>query len=460
MRRALPFAALLMAGCATIERAPPPSAVLVPPAFVLAGTEQQSAVALADLLPRGDAAFVALEQRALAVAPTLGAALARIDAARAGLRTARAARLPEVTGSRSVTRQENGSAQFGGAPFDSDQTSFSADLSASWDADLFGRLRASQAAAAARIDAAGADAAGVRLSLACDIAVAVLDWRETLASEAVVRADLARAEELVSVTRVRTRAGIAPGFDLVRAQSLAADAQARLDPIGGQRAEILGRLVRLTGMAPADVQAMLAMPSGDGASGIAAVGVPSALLRARPDIAAAEARLAAADAEIAAAAADRFPRLTISGTLGLLSLGLGSLFDEDSLVGSLGAGLAGPLLDFGRVGARIDQRQAEARVAFEDYRGTVFSAIGETEAALGLIAAVDRRAATLARQVAIDVDAVALARERYRLGLDPLLPSIDAERTLNASRRAAITAGSDARRARVALYRALGGAAR
>ncbi len=457
MRAAIPLAALLMAGCATVDRAPAPATVIVPPAFILGSDDRQAAAALADLLPRGDAAFVALETRAMANAPTLGAALARIDAARAGLRGARAARLPEVSGSAGVARQENNSASFGGAPIAGGQTRVEAGLTASWDADLFGRLRASQAAAAARIDAAGADAAGVRLSLSSDIAIAVLDWRETAAREAVIRADLGRAEELVSVTGVRTRAGISPGFDLVRAQSLAADAQGRLDPIGGEQAEILGRLVRLTALSPAEVQAALALTGGDGATGMAAVGVPSALLRARPDIAAAEARLAAADSEIAAAAAERFPRLSISGTLGLLSLGFGSLFDEDALIGSLGASIAGPLLDFGRVGARIDQRQAEARIAFEDYRGTVFQAIGETETALGRIGAIDRRTATLARQVAIDADAVALARERYRLGLDPLLATIDAERTLNASRRAAIEAGSDARRARVALYRALGG---
>lgn len=455
--RLVPLAALMLAGCASVAPAPSPSSVALPPAFVLRDAEVSAIAALADLLPRDDTAFATLEQAALADAPTLAAALARIDAARAAARGAGAARLPTIDASGGVQRQENNSASTGGLPFDNDQTRFSAGLSASWDVDLFGRLRASQRAAEARIDAADADAAGVRLALVSDIAVAVRDWREVTAREAVVREDLARAAQLVDLTGVRSRAGLNPGVDLVRAQSLAADAQARLDPIAAEKAAIIGRLVRLTARDTAFVRDALAQGSDAALSRIPDTGVPSVLLRSRPDIAAAEARLAAADAEIAAAAADRFPRLSVSGTLGLLSLGLGSLFEEDALVGTLGASLAGPLLDFGRVGARIDQRQAEAAEAFANYRGAVFQAIGETEASLGSIAALDRRMATLERQVAIDTDAVSLSRERYRLGLESLLPVIDAERSLNASRTALTAARGNAARARIALYRAVGG---
>lgn len=454
--RLIPLAALLLAGCATVAPAPSPTSVALPPAYTLQADEVAAAATLADLLPRSDSAFATLEQAALADAPTLEAALARIDGARAAARGAAAARLPSIDGNASVNRQENNTARFGGAPIDSDNTSYQLGLSASWDLDLFGRLRASQRAASARLDAADADAAGVRLTLSADIALAVRDWRELDARDAVIRDDLARAQQLVDVTGVRSRAGLTPGFDLVRAQSLAADAQARLDPIAAERASIIGRLVRLTARDPAFVQNALMQGRDAPLASLPDVGLPSGLLRSRPDIAAAAARLAATDAEIAAAAADRFPRLSLSGTLGLLSLGLGSLFQEDALVGSLGASLAGPLVDFGRVGARIDQRQAEAREAFAVYRGLVFQAIGETEAALGGIAALDRRVATLDQQVAIDADAVALARERYRLGLDSLLSVIDAERTLNASRAAYTAAFGNAARARVILYRAVG----
>jgi outer membrane protein TolC len=187
---------------------------------------------------------------------------------------------------------------------------------------------------------------------------------------------------------------------------------------------------------------------------------PSQVLRARPDVRSAEARLAAADAELAAAAAERYPRLTLSGALGIVALGLGGVFDEDALVGSLGGSVAGPLLDFGRIAARIDGAEAGAAEAFANYRGAVFRALGESEAALGAIRAGDERVRLLAEQANFDSDGVGLARERYRRGLDTFLTVIDAERSANASRSALVAARGEAQRARIALYRALGGGAR
>ena len=463
MRRAVALAVLL-AGCATVDRAPSPklAEATLPSAFALLDQARASAGTLADLLPRGDPAYVALERQALASAPTLEAAIARIDAGRAGARLARAEQMPNVDASGNVARERINQQQFGGAlppgiAIDPNRTTYNLALTGSWDADLFGRLRASRRAATARLDAAGADAAGVRLSLQADIARAVIDARALDAREAVARRDVASAAELVAVTRIRTRAGIAPGFDLVRAQSLEADAAARLEPILTQRATVLGQLVTLTALTGQEVLAVLRQPAAPGLGSTPALAVPSVLLRARPDVAAAERRLAAADQEIAAAAAERYPRLSITATLGLFTLGLSNLFDDRSLTGSAGAGLAGPLLDFGRIGARIDQRQAEAREAFAEYRRALFTALGETEAALGTISAVDRRAAILERQAAIDADATMLARERYRRGLDTFLTVIDAERTGFGSRANAIDARADSARARVTLYRAVGG---
>ncbi|WBH15053.1 efflux transporter outer membrane subunit [Sphingomonas radiodurans] len=463
MIRAL-FLALLLAGCATVERAPPPALAeaTLPPAFALLDRERVEAGSIAALLPRADAAYAELERQALASAPTLEAAVARIDAARAGTRIARAEQLPNISASGTAARERINQQQFGGAlppgiVIDPNRTTYNIALNGSWDADLFGRLRASRRAAAARLDAANADAAGVRLALQADIARAVIDARALDTRETVARRDIANATDLVVVTRIRARAGIAPGFDLVRAQSLEADATARLEPILSQRAAVIGQLVTLTALPAQQVLSTLRLPAGPALGSVPALAVPSVLLRARPDVAAAERRLAAADQEIAAAAAERYPRLSITSALGLFTLGLSNLFDDRSLTGSLGAGIAGPLLDFGRVGARIDQSQAEAREAFADYRRQLFAALGETEAALGAISAADRRAAALERQSAIDADAVTLARERYRRGLDSFLTVIDAERTSLNSRTNAVEGRADAARSRVALYRAAGG---
>ncbi|WP_375402670.1 efflux transporter outer membrane subunit [uncultured Sphingomonas sp.] len=404
-----------------------------------------------------------MERQALGGVPTLAAPVARIDAARAGLRGVPAEQLPSVNASGSVVRQRfNPGAQFGGGLPDGiaispNRTNFNTGIDASFDVDLFGRLRASRRAAAARLDAAGADAAGVRLSLSADTARAVVDVRTLDLREAVVRRDIASAADLVAVTRVRARAGVAPEFDLVRAQSLEAEAQGRIEPIRSERAGATGRLVTLTGVPAQEVLALLAAPAGPPLSVLPPLGLPSVLLRARPDVAAAERRLAAADQQIAAAVAGRYPRLSITAALGLFSLGLGSLFDDDAIIGSVGPGLAGPLLDFGRVGARIDARQADVREAFANYRDALFTALGDTEAALGQVAAADARAVVLERQAFLDRDAAGLARERYRRGLDTFLTVIDAERSANNSNTNAIDARGEVSRARIALYRAVGG---
>ncbi|WP_066644461.1 TolC family protein [Sphingomonas sp. CCH16-B10] len=383
--------ALALAACAPVERPPAPGSIALPDAFALLDRQASASGTLPDLLPSQDPAFVALNARAMADAPELAIAVARIDAARAGLRGAGAERLPNITAGGDGSRRRISAAQFAGLPDGIEiqryVSNFSASADASWDIDLFGRLRAGQRAAAARLDAATADAAAVRLALATDIARAVLDYPAD-----TILAALEPAQPVPAIT---------PGLPTLE--------------------------------------------------------VPSVLLRRRPDVAAAERRLAAADADIAAAAAERFPTFSITGSIGLLALAFGDLFNEEAITGSLGGSIAGPLLDFGRIGARIDQREAEAREAFATYRRALFTALGETEAALGALDAAAKRAGALSRQAELDRDAAQLARERYRRGLDTFLTVLDAERTSYASRQSAITAQAEVARARVALYRAVGG---
>lgn len=462
MRAAL-LVALLATGCATVDRAPPAARAdaALPPAFALLDADAPASGTLAGLMPTGDPAFAALERAALSGAPTLDAALARLEAARGRLRGAAAARRPELDFSASAEGERFNPQQFGapgGAAIDPERKLYQLGIGASWDVDLFGRLRAEARAAAARLDAATADASAVRLALRADIARSVIDLRRIEARLAVASDDLAHAEELAALTRKRVAAGIDLDVDRVRAEALAADAASRIEPLLAERAAQTGALVTLTAIPAQQVLAAFGTPLPEIATAPPPpLAVPSRLLRRRPDVAAAERRLAAADADIAAAAAARYPSLSISGDLGLFSLGLGSLFNEDALIGSVAASLAGPLIDFGRVGARIAERQADARAAFADYRDSLFTALGETETALGALAAADRRVARIATQVALNADAVELARARWMRGLDSFLAVIDAERSAFTSRAALVDARAEAARRRVALYAAVGG---
>lgn len=460
--------ATLLSACAALDRPPAATSIALPDRFTLLDRSAAAAqMALPELLPVTDPAFATLNARAMRDAPDLAVAIARVDAARAGLRGARAALRPDITASGGASRERISAAQFGGLPpniqIQQYRSNFNAAVDADWDPDLFGRLRAGQRASAARLDATSADAAAVRLAVMTDIASAVVDYRDVERRSALIDRDVDSAQSLADITGVRARAGIVPGFDLVRAQSLAAQAASRQQSIASERAAIIGRLVTLTGTSADTVlAAFLAPPAGStapgsGVSGLPALEVPAVLLRRRPDVVAAERRLAAADADIAAVAAERFPTLSLRAGLGLTALALGDLLTEQAIIGSLGGSISGPLLDFGRIGARINQREADAREAFATYRKTLFTALGETEAALGALAAATGNAALSAQQADLDSDAALLARERYRRGLANFLTVLDAERTSYASRQAAVSATTDVARQRIALFRAIGG---
>jgi NodT family efflux transporter outer membrane factor (OMF) lipoprotein len=456
------LAIILLSGCAAVADGPSPASVNPPPLFAYA-PPQESRAPLDDLLPRDDPAFVLLVAAVDADAPDLQAALARVEIARGALRTAAANRRPSIdaSGAFDTSRSsENAVANLPpGAPFDATSNLWSLGITASWDPDLFGRLKASQRAAAQRLDAATADARAVRLTLVSDIARAVVDYRTAQEKMRISKEDLADATALVKLTSIRVRAGLSPGFDLVRAQGLEAAAKAALPPAEEARAAALGRLVTLTARDGPTVAAAFdtTSPALHWAK-LPTVGLPAALLRQRPDVAAAEYRLLAANEEIAAAAAARFPQFSITSALGLAALALGDFFSADSLTASAGASVAGPLLDFGRVAAQIDARQAEAKEAFALYRSAVFLAIGEAETALGTLQATSDRLTALEAQLVIERDSVNLAQQRYRMGLSDFLTVIDAQRQLNGTRQILADAQGNAGQGAIEVYRKFGGA--
>ena len=464
MRRAPRLAAALLplalAACA-LQPAPEIAtpAPDLPPAFFFrpeggAGTE------LAALLPQDDPAWQTLSQAAIAEGPSLAEALARIDTARAGARRAGAERLPNITADADITRNRINPAQFGQAGqqgfIPREQTSYGANINASWDIDLFGRLKAEERAALARIDAASAQAQGVRLALLAEIAASITDWRTLDARAAAIEADAAAARQLAALAKTREDAGIAPGFDRVRADATASSSAVRLAALESERARLVGRLVTLTAQDAATVRAALAAPAPALGLASAPAALPSDLLANRPDVAAAAANLAAADADLAAAARARFPRITLSGVIGLLSFRPQDFFD-DSLVGTLAGGIAGPLLDFGRVGAGIDAAAGDKRAAFAAYRGAVFTALGDAEAAYGTVTAADAEARLSVEERDQLARAASLAETRYRAGLASFLEVLEARRAADASGERAAAALGRAARARIVLWQALGG---
>jgi outer membrane protein, multidrug efflux system len=452
------LAPVLLAGCASVGEMPPRPEIAVPDSFVFApdyeGTEADG---LRSLLPHDSAAFKALLARA-EDAPDLAIAVARIDAARAVTARAKAERRPSVDASASAQRVRSNPSQFGNIPgVDSSRFSIGADISAAWDLDLFGRLKASQHAAQRRLDAAGFDAEAVRIAVTSEIAAAVVDWQNIAAQRAQIEANLAAAKERAGLVRSRVRAGLNPELDAMRADAVVEGLAAQLAPLSGEEVQVASRMVALTGANTEAVIADLNLSREQWAGGSAPQTAPSVLIATRPDVQAAAARLAAGDADLAATAAKRFPRFTLSSALGLLAFSVGGLFDSDAITGSLGAGIAGPLLDFGRIQAEIDGSKAQTRIAFEELRKASFTALGEAESSFGQLAAADREAELLERQAAREADVAKVSASRYRAGLESLIAVLDQDRVAYQARQQAVAAKGRAARARLALWQSLGG---
>lgn len=446
-----------VAGPAPHMTTPPPE---LPARYIFASDATDGSVAT--LLPREDPAFVALSQRALERAPDLGVALARIDEARANAARATANRLPEIEIGGSIGATRTNPAQFGaalppGIEIDAERVSYAANLTARWDADLFGRLRAQQRAAQARIDAATASAQAVRIALTGEIAATVIDWRTVEARRTALSADLAEAGRIAALADSRTRAGLSPGLDRLQAQSVVEQAQFRLAALDGEESRLLGRLATLTAQGAGEVRVILMQSVSETALPAPIMSVPATLLQNRPDILAAAASLEAQDAELAAAARRRFPTFRIDADIGLLAFGIGNLFDTQSVVGSLAGAVVAPLLDFGRIAAEIDGAAAAKKAAFEAYRGTVYTALGDAETAYGLIAAADREAIATRRETESLDRAARLSETRYRAGLADFSTVSQVRRNLLASRERAAAATGRSQRARAILWQSLGG---
>lgn len=447
---------LLLAGCATTavpERAPP----ALPQGFAVPQTGE-AGPAVADRLA-ADPAWPRLVAAAEAGSPDLETAAARILQARAGVDAARAAGAPRIDAGVSVTQSRSSLAQFNLAPpgsIERDQTSLSPVIEAGWELDLFGRLKAGRAAAGARLDAATADAAATRLALEADLARNLVGIRTLDARRAAALEALAAARALDRLARVRVEAGLATGLDAATTAADVAAAEAALPPLAAARTARIAALSRLTARPPAEIASWLEPPA-PLPTLWALPDVPSDLLQRRPDIDAAWARLRAADQDTAAALAARYPRLTLTGSLGWLADTVGALFTGDAFTASAGVLLAGPLIDFGRTAAEVEARRGAAAEAAGLYRGAVLRALAEVETELAAARAARAQAADLGRSAQSLATALRLAEAQYRGGLTDARAAAEAQRRLADARDRQLVAEGAALDSALALQLAVGG---
>ncbi|PAX07984.1 efflux transporter outer membrane subunit [Sphingomonas lenta] len=350
----------------------------------------------------------------------------------------------------------------GGSPFSglpgSTFEQYQVGFDASWELDLFGEARRGRQAAGARVEAAELAVADIRTSLAGELVRDYAAIREAQARLAVARANLDAARRTASITRERDRAGLATGLDVARAEAAVRGIAAAAPALEVQVRQGAQRLAVLSGREPGALLTLLETPRpAPLAPRTAALGLPSELLRRRPDIRQAERNLAAATYDVGGAVADLYPSFTINGSAGFQSTAPGSLFDWASRFFSLSGNLLAPLLDGGRRRGTVALRRAQVDEALARYRQTVLAAFQDVEDA---VVAFDRdqdRLAEREAELAERERAVRIAREQDRAGLVTLAEVLDAERDRFAAADAAAAARGAVLADWAALQKALGG---
>lgn len=464
---------LTLAGCSlapTYQRpeAAVPAAYKEAPAAEAAVGEQWKLAQPSDAVARGewwqvfgDATLNDLEQQALAANQSLKAAAARLGQARALEKNARAALFPQVGVGFGPTRQQPSPASQS-LPADADTsatTLWRGQATFAWEADLFGRL--GSAADAARLDAERDEALfrSTLLSLQADVAQAYFLVRELDGLRALYADTVKLRQETLQLFQRRYDAGDIGELELARARTELASAEAEADGVARQRAVAEHALAILLGKTPAEFslppQAIVRLKVGVPA------GLPSALLERRPDIAAAERSMAAANERIGAARAAYFPRISLTGSYGYESAGLGDLFKTASqayvlgpLVGTL---LSLPIFDGGARAAGVERANAAHQEAVANYRQSILQAFKEVEDNLAHLRILDGQNAAQDRAVSAAGRAAQLSHIQYREGAISYLSVIDADRSVLQQQRAAVTLDGERARATVNLVRALGG---
>ncbi len=396
-----------------------------------------------------------LELTALASNHDVKIAVARVDQARALFDDVKRDRYPTVTTDASVDRREQVIPGFTDEPIET--STYRAGFDAFWELDVFGRVRSAIRAAAADAESFDATLEDVRVVVAAEVARNYFELRGLQQQLAVLDRSLANQRETLRLTQVRRDAGYGEEQDVASAAARVAAIEASVPPVRSQLAEREHRLAVLTAVRPGQMTVDLAPRAYSPLAKPLPLGDPTTLLRKRPDIRAAERRLAASAAREGVAAADLFPRITVTGFLGLIA-GRGSMFGKsDSRAWAVTPALGWAAFDLGSARARLRGAEAGTREALASYDQAVLRALEETENALVSYREQQERLVKLNDQVRESTRAASIARTRYREGVADFLALLDAERTALQAEDEVASAEAGVFTSAVAIYKALGG---
>ena len=484
--------ALLLAGCAVgpdhrpaQAQAPADWSAWHGGSPALLGAERNAAptaVASGDWKAFNDPLLDRLQALALAANHDLQTAVLRFAQSRVQRTAAAAQQGPQLNASGGVNRQrqsETGAATrmidaLGSSVSNRDQlirtlsepyNLYQAGFDASWEIDLWGRVRRSIEAADADTGASAALLRQVQLSVQAEVARNYFELRGAQRELRLARADIEAAAESLELVQARANGGLVTDLNPTRQRTQLAELKARIPALLQQEAQAMNQITLLTGAMPGTLNAELAAPAAGRASDMPeapplpelALGLPSDLARRRPDIAAAEAQLHAATARIGVAVADLYPRVTLGAGFGFESVGSERFGEWGGRQWHLGPSISLPIFDNGRRRSTVTLRELQQQEAAVAFQQTVLKAWHEIDSALNAYAAERQRHAELAERERHSRDALTLAHARYANGLTDFGVELDARRTLLQARRDQAQSTSRLAVGLVAVYKALGG---
>lgn len=399
---------------------------------------------------QGDPLLAQLIDAAQAASPTIAQAGARIAQSRAQRAAASAALLPSLDLGAGVSRANQQSTLPGG-------TTSQVALQSAWEIDLFGGRRADRDAAQARLAGATAGWHEARVAVAAEVGAQYYNLRACEKLLAVASQDAASREDTARLTQLTADAGFQAPATASLARASAADARARATL---QRALCdidVNTLAALTAVGAPELRARLAASAPVPAPAIAIASVPAQVLSQRPDVFTAEREVAAASFEVGSARAARYPRLSLSGSIGAANLRTGGedIQTDTWTIGPLALSL--PIFNAGRLAANVDAAKARYEAAAAAYRASVRQAVAEVENAMVNL----NSSASRSKDAQVSLEgyraAFTAAEDRYKHGLGSLLELEDARRTRLAAENAVVTLERERSSAWIALYRAAGG---
>jgi NodT family efflux transporter outer membrane factor (OMF) lipoprotein len=343
-----------------------------------------------------------------------------------------------------------------GAPLDFDV--WQDGLGASWELDLFGRVRRAAEAERANTEALNEARHGIALMAIADLARDYIELRGTQRLIAITRDNLANAEKNVALVRNRFANGVSTTLDIANAEAQRVTIRATLPQLRTQEARLINAIGLLLAQPPRALEAELSQPAPPPSVPPAIpIGLPADLARRRPDIREAEARLHAATAQTGVAVASFYPDVRLMGNAGTQSLQFGRTFDLHSSFFSVGPSIDLPIFEGGRLRGTLHLREAQQRQAAINYRETVLRAWQETDDALTAYNLARQRREDVAEAVRRNTEALAASRQRYIEGAVDFLNVIEAENAVLDSSRSLTDTDTQIAMDFVAIYRALGG---